>query len=55
MPGQAACIPGQAGHPAACAWADDNTFGVIQSPSMNASALAAELRLMRPQVEHAEK
>jgi hypothetical protein len=50
--GQAACVPGVGGHPAECAWADGDTFGLIASPDLGASALANDLRLMRPQVEH---
>lgn len=53
--GQAACVPGAGGHPAECAWADGDTFGLIASPDLSASALATELRLMRPQVEHIAK
>ena len=53
--GQAACVPGVGGHPAECAWADGDTFGLIASPDLGASALASELRLMRPQVEHVVK
>jgi hypothetical protein len=53
--GQAACVPGVGGHPAECAWADGDTFGLIASPDLSASALASELRLMRPQVEHVVK
>jgi hypothetical protein len=53
--GQAACVPGVGGHPAECAWADGDTFGLIASPDLSASVLAHELRLMRPQVEHIVK
>lgn len=53
--GQAACVPGVGGHPAECAWADGDTFGLIASPDLSASVLANELRLMRPQVEHVVK
>jgi hypothetical protein len=53
--GQAACVPGVGGHPAECAWADGDTFGLIASPNLGASALANELRSIRPQVEHAVK
>jgi hypothetical protein len=55
MPGQAACIPGQAGHLSLCVWADNDTFGVVASPSLNTTALGAELRIIRPLVEHAKK
>jgi hypothetical protein len=53
--GQAACVPGVGGHPAECAWADGDTFGLIASPALSASGLARELRLMRPLVEHVVK
>jgi hypothetical protein len=53
--GDAACVPSIAGHPAECAWADNDTFGVIASPTLGAAALANELRLMRPLVEHAAR
>jgi len=52
MPGQAVCAPGRGGRPAECAWADNDTFGVLLSPSLSATALGAELRAMRPQLEH---
>jgi hypothetical protein len=52
MRGQAACAPGSGGRPAECAWADNDTFGVLLSPSLSATALGAELRGMRPQLEH---
>lgn len=50
--GHAACAPGSNGGPAECAWADGDTFGVIISPTLGAPALAAEMRQMRPLVEH---
>jgi hypothetical protein len=53
--GQAACVPHVGQHPAECAWADGDTFGLIASPTLSASALASELRSMRPQVEHVVK
>jgi len=53
--GQAACAPGSNGRPAECAWADDDTFGVVVSATLSANGLASEMRLMRPQVEHAAK
>jgi hypothetical protein len=52
LAGQAACVPGVHGDPAECAWADNDTFGFIASPDLSASALAIQLRLIRPQVEH---
>lgn len=53
--GQAACVPGSAGHPAACAWADNDTFGLIASPALTATVLGKELRAIRPLVEHVVK
>jgi hypothetical protein len=53
--GQAACAPSRSGQPAECAWADNDTFGVLVSPSLTASALSAELRQMRPYIEHVVK
>jgi hypothetical protein len=53
--GQAACVPGYAGHPAECAWADNDTFGLFASPALTANALGNELRAMRPLVEHVRK
>jgi hypothetical protein len=53
--GQAACVPGYAGHPAECAWADNDTFGLFASPTLSAAALGNELRVMRPLVEHVRK
>lgn len=50
--GQAVCAPGVSGGPAECAWADNDTFGVIVSATLGARGLAAELRQMRPLVEH---
>jgi hypothetical protein len=50
--GQAACAPGSNGRPAECAWADNDTFGVIVSPTLSAAGLASEMRQMRPLVEH---
>ena len=51
--GRAACVPGQAstGGAAVCAWFDDDTFGELVSPNMTASALASELRVIRPSIE----
>ena len=53
--GQAACAPSRSGQPAECAWADNDTFGVLVSPSLTASALSAELRQMRPYIDHVVK
>jgi hypothetical protein len=53
--GQAACAPGANGSPSECAWADNDTFGVVVSATLSANGLADEMRLMRAQVEHAAK
>ena len=53
--GAAACVPSAAGRPAECAWADDDTFGLVASPTLSAQGLANELRELRPQVEHLTK
>jgi len=53
--GSAACLPSVSGHPAECAWADDDTFGVVLSPTLSAGQLATEMRSMRPLVEHLAK
>ncbi|HEY2550766.1 MAG TPA: hypothetical protein VGI64_09335 [Streptosporangiaceae bacterium] len=50
--GAAACVPSMNGKPAECAWADNDTFGVITSPNLGATALASELRAARPLLEH---
>jgi hypothetical protein len=50
--GEAACVPGASTRPAECAWADNDTFGLIASPDTSANALASELRQIRPLVEH---
>jgi hypothetical protein len=55
LSGQAACVPGYSGHPAECAWADNDTFGLFASPTLSAAALGNELRAMRPLVEHVRK
>jgi hypothetical protein len=55
MAGDAACVPRIPDGVAECAWADDDTFGVVASPTLSVSALAAELRDVRPQVEHLAK
>jgi hypothetical protein len=51
MGGNAACVPSQNGRLAECAWADNDTFGVVASPTLNATKLAAEMRQLRPMVE----
>ena len=53
--GSAACVNAQASVPgsvALCTWADNDTFGVVASPTMSATRLAAQLRAIRPMVEH---
>lgn len=55
LDGQAACAPGSNGGPAECAWADNDTFGVVVSATLSADGLASEMRMMRPQVEHTAK
>ena len=53
--GSAACTNAQASVPgsvALCTWADNDTFGVVASPTMSATRLAAQLRIIRPMVEH---
>jgi hypothetical protein len=55
MTGDAACVPQTSQGAAECAWADNDTFGVVTSPTLSVSALAAELRDIRPQVEHLAK
>ncbi len=51
--GKAACVPPQpgTGGAAVCAWFDNDTFGELVSPNMTASALATELRAIRPSIE----
>lgn len=53
--GRAACAPGASGGPAECAWADGDTFGVVVSATLGPSALANEMRQMRPLVERVSK
>ena len=55
MAGQAACVPSYSRHLAECAWADNDTFGFIASPNLSAAALSAQLRQIRPLVEHTVK
>jgi hypothetical protein len=55
LSGSAACVNAQASVPgsvALCTWADNDTFGVVASPTMSATRLAAQLRAFRPMVEH---
>jgi hypothetical protein len=55
MGGDAACVPSIKGSLAECAWADNDTFGVVLSPNLSEASLARELLLMRPMVEHPAK
>jgi hypothetical protein len=50
--GSAACVPSVSGRPAECAWADNDTFGLVASTTLSGEALASEMRQLRPQVEH---
>jgi hypothetical protein len=53
--GAAVCVNAQASIPgtvALCAWADNDTFGVLASPTMHAAQLGAQMLLIRPGVEH---
>ena len=51
--GKAACVQGGKGGKAEalCAWFDNDSMGIVDSPSMKATALAAEMQAMRPSVE----
>jgi hypothetical protein len=52
--GQAACVQEAGGTPdavAMCVWFDNDSFGEIVSPTMNAGALAQVMRTMRPSLE----
>ena len=52
--GEAACVNATASQPgsvAMCAWFDNDSFGEVVSPTMNASALANTMRQIRPHVE----
>ena len=52
--GEAACVEQQAGTSdgvALCAWFDDDSFGELVSPTMNASELGHEMLTVRPAVE----
>jgi hypothetical protein len=55
--GQASCVEEGTGTSsvAMCAWFDNDSFGEISSPTMNTQALSAEMRAMRPSVEHVTK
>jgi hypothetical protein len=52
--GEAACVeeaPGTSDSVAMCVWFDNDTFGEIVSPTMNATSLADVMRAMRPSLE----
>ena len=52
--GEAACVNATAAEPgsvAMCAWFDNDSFGEVVSPTMNATALANTMRQIRPHVE----
>ncbi len=56
--GKAACVNAQSsatGTVALCTWADSDTFGVVASQTMGTSALAAQMRIIRPGVERSAK
>jgi hypothetical protein len=50
--GSAACLPRGSSGVAECVWADNDTFGVITSPTLSVTDLANELRAARPEIEH---
>jgi hypothetical protein len=52
MGGDAACVPSVKGSLAECAWADNDTFGVVVSPNLSEAGLAREMLAIRPMVEH---
>ena len=55
MGGRAACVSARAnvaGKVALCTWADSDTFGLVASPTMDAVQLGAQMRTIRPSVEH---
>jgi hypothetical protein len=52
MGGVAACVPSMDGRLALCVWADNDTFGAVGSQTLSTSALAAQMRQMRPAIEH---
>jgi hypothetical protein len=54
MAGKAVCVNATASEPgsvAMCAWFDNDSFGEVVSPTMNASTLASTMRQIRPKVE----
>lgn len=58
MGGSASCVdaqPGSAGAVALCIWADNDTFGVVASPTMTPAQLSVQMRAVRPALEHTAK
>ena len=54
LDGKAACVeraPGTSDSVAMCVWFDNDSFGEIVSPTMNATSLARVMRTMRPSLE----
>jgi hypothetical protein len=52
MGGSASCVAAKtAGEVSLCAWADNDTFGVVASPTMSVAQLSAQMRTIRPLVE----
>jgi hypothetical protein len=50
--GSASCVAAKtAGEVSLCAWADNDTFGVVASPTMGVEQLSAQMRTIRPLVE----
>jgi len=52
--GKAACVeeaPGTSDSVAMCVWFDNDSFGEIVSPTMNATSLSSVMRTMRPLLE----
>jgi hypothetical protein len=48
--GKAVCLP-EGSAEALCAWFDNDSMGIVDSPSMKSAALAKEMQAMRPSVE----
>ena len=58
MGGSAACFEqtaGTAGSVAMCAWSDNDTFGILASPALNAAGLADHMVQDRPLIELVKK
>jgi hypothetical protein len=58
MGGSASCVNAPAGSPsgvALCIWADNDTFGVVASPTMTLAQLSDQMRAARPGLEHTTK